>query len=181
MLIFAFFVDVQSMCRTHYQTLWAHEDSEYAHCPNLIPSDHDRAQFPWLQNKESVPVRVKYPDFVTHHETLVGFWNDWYSAYANADFPRLIVRMEDLVFHAKAVTSQVCHCAGGDMKEKFTYIVESAKDSGKDRTSFVDAVIRYGKDMGRLTGMSKEDLHYARTSLDPKLMELFGYQYDEVP
>lgn len=175
------------MCRIHYKAFWAHDNkSEHKHCPNLVPSDYDRKQFPWLDDKNHVPVRVKYPEFVQHHDSLVGFWNDWYNAYVKASYPRLVVRFEDLVFHAKQVTTQVCHCAGGDMKKKFTYIVDSAKKGEaahgpkEARTSFVDAMIRYGKDDGRLDSMTPDDLEYARSNLDPKLMEFFNYQYDEI-
>ena len=179
------YVWMQSMCRIHYKAFWAHDtESSDKHCPNLIPNDADLRKFPWLQEKETVPVRVKYPEFVRHHTSLVHFWNDWYNEYVNASFPRIIVRFEDLVFHAKEVTTTVCHCAGGEMKPKFTYIVNSAKKGaaahGKDRTSFVDAIIRYGKDTNRLNSMTPEDLEFARASLDPNLMEFFNYQYDVV-
>lgn len=177
------YIWMQSMCRIHYKAFWAHD----THCPNLVPSEYDKIQFPWLQQKETVPVRVKYPEFVRHHDSLVGFWNDWYNEYVHAPFPRIIVRFEDLVFHAKQVTTAVCQCAGGEMKKKkFTYIVNSAKKGeaahGKmeDRTSFVDAMIRYGKDTHRLDRMSREDLELARATLDPLLMEFFNYQYDEI-
>jgi hypothetical protein len=147
----------------------------------------DRRLFPFLRDKDHVPVRVKYPEFVQQHDSLVGFWNDWYNDYMNASFPRLIVRFEDLVFHAKDVVTQVCHCAGGEMKKKkFTYIVDSAKKGDaahgpqEARTSLVDAMIRYGKDTGRLKYMTKDDLQYAREHLDPKLMEFFNYQYDDI-
>lgn len=122
-----------------------------------------------------------------HHDSLVGFWNDWYNDYVNASFPRIIVRFEDLVFHAKEVTTQVCHCAGGELKrKKFQYIVNSAKKGEaahgpmEARTSFIGAMIRYGKDTHRLDSMTPEDLEYARQTLDPKLMEYFNYKYDKI-
>jgi hypothetical protein len=182
------YVWMQSMCRIHYKAFWAHDNkSENRHCPNLVPTEMDRRLFPFLRDKDHVPVRVKYPEFVQQHDSLVGFWNDWYNDYMNASFPRLIVRFEDLVFHAKDVVTQVCHCAGGEMKKKkFTYIVDSAKKGDaahgpqEARTSLVDAMIRYGKDTGRLKYMTKDDLQYAREHLDPKLMEFFNYQYDDI-
>jgi hypothetical protein len=55
-------------------------------------------------------------------------WNDYYQQYFEIDIPAIIVRFEDLVFHAKETTRQVCECAGGQMMgKKFYYIVDSAK------------------------------------------------------
>jgi hypothetical protein len=94
-----------------------------------------------------------------------------------------MVRFEDLIFHAKEVTTTVCTCAGGKMKNgDFVYIVDSAKKGvgahGKmeQRTSFIDAIVRYGKNTNRLTSYTVEDLKFARKSLDRNMMEFFGYQ-----
>jgi hypothetical protein len=171
---------MQSMCRHQYQAFWSHDKDE--HCPNLIPNAKDKALFPILRKKKVVPLEVHYPEFVRQHDSLAHFWNDWYNEYMKATFPRVIVRFEDLIFHAKEVTMAVCECAGGEMKEQdFMYIVDSAKKGlgahGKQsqRTSFIEAIIRYGKDKGRLSGMSPEDIEFARKSLDRDLVEFFGY------
>jgi hypothetical protein len=171
---------MQSMCRHQYEAFWSHDKDE--HCPNLIPNAKDKALFPILRKKKVVPLEVHYPEFVRQHDSLAHFWNDWYNEYAKATFPRVIVRFEDLIFHAKEVTMAVCECAGGEMKEQdFMYIVDSAKKGlgahGKQsqRTSFIEAIIRYGKDKGRLSGMSPEDIEFARKSLDRDLVEFFGY------
>jgi hypothetical protein len=171
---------MNSMCRIHYKALWPHNPKR--HCPNLIPNAQDKVQFPMLRNKDVVPVTVHYPDFVKHHDSLAHYWNDWYNEYFNAEFPRLMVRFEDLIFHAKEVTTNVCTCAGGKMKKgDFVYIVDSAKKGvgahGKmeQRTSFIDAIVRYGKDTNRLVSYTVEDLKFSRKSLDRNMMEFFGY------
>ena len=91
--------------------------------------------------------------------------------------------MEDLVFHPKEVTKTVCECAGGELKPKFTYIVNSAKKGdaahGKERTSYVDALVKYGSERGRYDGFEEADLEFVKHSLDPKLLELFGYRLKE--
>jgi hypothetical protein len=174
------YVWMHSMCRIHYKAFWPHD--KHGHCPNLISDARDKAKFPSLRNKKVVPVAVHYPEFVRQHDSLAHFWNDWYNEYAKATFPRVIVRFEDLIFHAKEVTTAVCECAGGEMKKQdFMYIVDSAKKGlgahGKlsQRTSFIEAIIRYGKDTGRLSGMTPEDIEFARKSLDRDLVEFFGY------
>ena len=125
-----------------------------------------------------------YKEFKQYHDSLVGFWNDWYRDYIEADFPRLMIRFEDLVFHPKQVTKLVCECAGGQLKhpKHFKYIVNSAKKGnahGKvgDRTSYVDALIKYGTEEGRYKGFEEADLEYVRQHLDPEIMDLFGYKY----
>lgn len=37
-------------------------------------------------------------------------------------------------------------------------------------------MIKYGTDAKRFSGMTKEDLEYAASALDPELMELFKYE-----
>jgi len=179
------YVWMQSMCRHQYGAYWP---SETGHCPNLIPDSRDTKEEPWLKYKESVPIDVQYSEFNRQHESLVHFWNEWYSEYLQAPFPRVIVRFEDLIFHAKSVITTVCQCAGGTMQPKFSYITNSAKKgtpgahgSRQDRTSFVDAIIRYGKDTSRLDGFTTDDIEFARSHLNLHLMDLFAYQFDDPP
>jgi hypothetical protein len=179
------YVWMQSMCRHQYEAYWP---SETGHCPNLVPDERDLKEEPWLKYKRSVPIDVRYSTFNRQHDSLVHFWNEWYEEYLQAPFPRLIIRFEDLIFHARNVVTTVCHCAGGEMTEEFTYIVNSAKKGtpgvhGKkeDRTSFIDAIIRYGKDTDRLNGFTPDDIEFARRNLNLKLMDLFGYQFDDPP
>jgi hypothetical protein len=85
------------MCRHHYGAKWAKSD----HCPNLV---HDNMTATTTKNNNmdnindgsssssSIPVTVKYKDFVRHHSSLIHFWNEWYQHYLHASFPRLIVR-----------------------------------------------------------------------------------------
>jgi hypothetical protein len=77
---------------------------------------------------DSIPVNVKY-DPPVQFKSLVHFWSQWYRQYYDADFPRLIVRFEDLQFHPKEMIDIVCQCAGAVPKDegKFEYIVDSAK------------------------------------------------------
>lgn len=165
---------------------WPHHTD---HCPNLVPNDVDReliAKNPHheaLANDNAVNVTVRYAVFDQHHESLVHFWNDWYRDYVKAPFPRLIVRFEDLIFHPKSVIKAVCECAGGEMnlQKPFKYIVDSAKKGSAhgqegQKTSYVDALVKYGTEVGRYKGFEMPDLEYAKRNLDPELMRLFGYR-----
>jgi hypothetical protein len=198
---------MQSMCRQRYAAHWFHPPG---HCPNLIPNSVDRTfleyaphyrrrkkfeeyhhRDPWLidnventanftRDSDVVPLYVRYNLINTTHTSLAHLWNDWYGEYLQADFPRLFVRMEDLVFHARNVTEQVCKCVGGKFNSDFQYITDSAKHGkihGNDKTTLVDAMIRYGTaDKISLTkGMTREDVSYAKTVFRHDLMEMFGY------
>ena len=112
-------------------------------------------------------------------------------------YPWIMVRMEDLVFHAKETITQVCHCIGGQItpnNQPFKYIVESAKcDSpGHDcSTGMAQAWMKYGRttssssssrnsDMERALaedGWTDEDYQLARQVLDSKLMHKMGYKH----
>jgi hypothetical protein len=96
-----------------------------------------------------------------------------------------MVRFEDLVFFPQQVTQTVCECAGGELNphKPFRFIVDSAKRGdaahGKlsERTTYLDALIKYGTERGRYKGFRREDLAYVRQHLDPHLMELFQYKF----
>jgi hypothetical protein len=175
-----------SMCRHAYGASWRHVDE---HCPNLVPNEVDAAEEERRTRKVQltptggVPVDVEYADFTVHHDTLVGFWNDWYGQYANVTWPRLLVRFEDLIFYPVEVTKTVCECAGGQLNpnKPFQFIVESAKHGnkahGKERTGYIDALVKYGTEAGRYRGYDPADLEYARKYLDPDLMAKFRYKF----
>ena len=116
-----------SMCRHSYSANWCHTKD---HCPNLIANENDINVFNnTLALGEVVPVNIRYSaENITHHKSLVNLWNDYYlDWYANATFPRVIVRFEDLLFRSEYVIDQVCSCAGGKLKNNFTYLAETAK------------------------------------------------------
>ena len=107
-------------------------------------------------------------------------WNDYYEDYKNIDVPFLLVRFEDLVFHAEETITKVCECAGGKRSTKFHYIVSSAKKGhsahGVERTGYVDALVKYGTLAKRYKGYdSIEDLTYVKDNVDAGLMEMMQY------
>ena len=87
---------------------------------------------------------------------MAHLWNEWYTEYiefenANAntdqhdagnnntamktpDFPFLVVRMEDLIFHADAVVPQMCECVGGTLKgdKVKQYVKIASRNNGID-------------------------------------------------
>ncbi|KAL3822696.1 hypothetical protein ACHAXA_009578 [Cyclostephanos tholiformis] len=177
-----------SMCRHQYETRWVHRDG---HCPNLVPNKYDRRRKPGVGTIElNVKFATKHigdepmPDnknktFV-HYTSLVDMWNVWYRDWHNVSFPRLMVRFEDLLFHAEYVVSQVCACGGGTMTRDFRYVEGSAKGQGGPHAGsagFLASLVTYGNSTLRMTGIltDKNDVEYARMHLDKGLLDLFGY------
>lgn len=118
------------------------------------------------------------------HRSLAHLWNDWYSYYVSeADFPFVVVRMEDLVFYPKETTRLICECAGGKIRtdqERFQFIVDSAKaDSpGHDKSTGIFAAwVKYSKRPEPRFGFSRLDYDAAREVLDEKLMDSLGYSH----
>ena len=160
------------MCRHKYAASWPKDRLNAAHCPNLLD-----------EKNQSVPVKIKYAEFDRHHKSLVAFWNDWYGPYFEAKFPHLIIRFEDLIYYPHRVVQTVCECAGGQLRNKFHYIVDSAKKGdaahGAVKTSYLDALIRYGTKKGRYKGFQPRDLEFAGAHLNPNMMRLLGYPLHE--
>lgn len=176
-----------SMCRHSYEARWRHFSE---HCPNLVANKFDKGK----ELGEIIPVFVKFatqhigdepmPDpknktFVKY-DSLVEVWNRWYTEWTAADFPRLMVRFEDLLFHAEVVITQICDCAGGKMKPRFRYVEESAKgDHGPHAGSagFLASLVNYGNSTRRMKDIltDEADYQFAKENLDEKLMKDFGY------
>jgi hypothetical protein len=177
-----------SMCRHGYEARWRRVPE---HCPNLVPNRYDKGRKPGVG---SIPVKVKFatqhignepiPDsrnktFVDY-DSLVDFYNTWYNQWRDVDFPRLMVRFEDLIFHAEETVTQICSCGGGSMKPVFKYVEDSAKGQGgphKGSAGFLASLVTYGNSTLRNKDILREanDVNYAREHLDKDLLELFGY------
>lgn len=175
-----------SMCRHPYSALWRHNPT---HCPNLIPNKFDRGRKP---GQGTMQVKVRFatqhigkeplPDkgnktFV-EYTTLLDVWNTWYGEWYDVKFPRLMVRFEDLMFHAEETVAQVCECGGGTMKPTFRYIEGSAKGTGGPHAGsagFLASLVTYGNKTLRMGMLKGDDLEYAKQHVDRDLMQTFGY------
>ena len=156
------------MCWKSYGAKWPHP----ATCPHLVES---------ADSMKPINVRIANDTY----DSLAHLWNDWYHQYwKEAKYPFLMVRNEDLIFHAETVTTQVCHCAGGAIRSDrpFSHYVESAKDLlsevvRKDLADMAGAWITYGREHPVRGGFDKRDYLAARLFLDSELMQTFGYKH----
>jgi hypothetical protein len=134
-----------------------------------------------------VPVHARYvKGLYIKYPSLVHLWNEWYNAYANVtEFPRIIVRMEDVIFRGETVLPKICECFGGTYRQP-DQVRRSAdvanRNSGIDTSSgsgLLRSVIKYGSKALRRKHYQKIQFEAAKDLLDPHLMELFGYSYED--
>jgi hypothetical protein len=167
---------MHSMCTQGYGARWDHADK---HCPNLVPNDYDKRRFKRLRNASSVPVWMgqSMKEGVVW-DSLAHLWNDWYESYHNVDYPRLMIRFEDFLFHGKEVMETVCKCGGAQQQpSRFAYLVDKAKWNHKHaQNNMVSAMVKYGTDGRRYNNMTREDLGFAHKALNRDLIKAFGYQ-----
>jgi hypothetical protein len=166
------YVWMQSMCKNGYTAKWPHGNK----CPHLVTN---------TQSMKPTNLTVKYGDFEDVFDSLAHLWNGWYRQYwKDAEYPFLMVRFEDLIFHARNVTTQICHCAGGVIRtdRPFFHIVKSAKDGPghgrkEERTDMVHAWIKYGNPLPIRGGFNKADFKASQKFLNRELMHIFGYKH----
>lgn len=177
---------MKSMCRQSYNVQFDHS-KEY--CPNLVPYPSDIQAHPRFRNIKYVPVSISYgtdDHKKFKYESLAHLWNVWYEEYVHADFPRLVLRLEDLLFHAEETITQVCECGGGTMKSGgFVHVADVAnlnpgiETSDNLPTGLIGSLILYGNRTHYREHYSDTQLQAAQDILQPELMKLFGYSYEK--
>ena len=177
------FTWMKSMCRIPYSAKWDRSDAGTGGknmCPHLVYADGPSAG----GTRTPVGLEYKFSGHTLSYDSLAHLWNEWYAGYwRDADFPFLMVRLEDLVFRQYETTRIVCDCAGGMIppEDGFRYIIHSAKTGpahGKvaERTGMMDAWAKYGKPMATKAGFSDLDYVAAMKFLSRELMEKMGYK-----
>ncbi len=166
---------MDSMCHHPYEAYWREEKDR---CPNLVPIKEQEVRK--LNGKDSYPVRVRYKPNPIRYGSMAHLWNEWYQDWIDVEFPRLLIRFEDLVFHTEAVINQTCSCAGGNMYPgPFKYIQDSAKGNigvHKGSNGLVKSIQKYGSPENRLKSFHVEDLKYAKLHLSKNITEMFHYK-----
>jgi hypothetical protein len=159
---------MKSTCRVPYAVRWPHGVNDG--CPNLVdPYDNS-----------TIPVTVLFGVGNHTYPTLMHLWNRWYRQYYDSvSYPRLMVRMEDLLFYPKETITQICDCVGGSMDVTgFTVLAQSAKGyangHGNHKTGLVDGWIKYGN-RRTYERFTPTDWSAAREIVDKDMLEYFGY------
>lgn len=152
-----------TQCKVPYDASWRRLPSR---CPNLADSE-----------TKTYPVSVHWEGrFQDHYASMADLWTAWYRSYLEADFPRLLIRFEDQLFHAEKVMQLISECSGLQLKQPFTHLLRMSKTHGS-YSSFISALYKYGRVHGRQLGLWKTDLAHATQALDPQLMQIFQYKH----
>ena len=104
-------------------------------------------------------------------------WREWNQAYVDVEFPRLMVRYEDLLFNSQETTKEVCECAGGKMKAVFDPIAEGAKGGaghGYHETGHNVAALKFSNESLRYAHLTDADVAYVLDHAGP-LQKTFHY------
>jgi len=161
------------MCTNGYTARWQHGRSRAQGCPNLLTPDGE-----WNQ------VSTRYAnDRGETHQSLAHLWNDWYNDYIqDADYPFVVVRIEDLTYYAKETTTAICECAGGRIRtdQPFQYVIDSAKADSRGHDSsvgFFEAWMKHIAAAEPQAGLQDDEYQASIRALDKNLMEFFAYKY----
>jgi len=149
------------------------------HCPNLVTNQEDRKHEAFA-NVTTFQVTANWEQttkrFTDIYDSLADMWSQWYRQYLDADYPRILVRLEDMLFRPDKTMKAINECVGITIPHEYQYYLYKSKIHG-DSADFVQALGKYGKEKGRYESLTADDLEYAKTALDPDLMRLFQYTH----
>lgn len=166
---------MQSMCRSPYAAKWKRTKD---HCPNLVPTKDDLRRFTseLKETNHTFPVTVVFSkDQIMSWPSLVHLYSAWYRQYLEADYPHVIVRFEDMLWHAETVLQHIADCLGTVVAEDIAHQTLSAKAHGSG-TDFLKAIIKSGNRTLRERNLTDQDKAYAAIHLDHELMEIMNYK-----
>lgn len=199
----------RSMCKVRYSAHWYHIVPE--HCPNFISTQVERDWYYKTKSQlkrhyendvwkidnvldkanytlgmRVIPLYARYKSETRNHDSLAHMWKDWYADYYDetiTPWPRLMVRLEDLVFYPHETIQQICDCVEGEYvgEERLTLKLNSSKGvepdhiHGSDKPGYVKAMLSHILN-NRTEGMTPEDADYAAKALEDSVMQIFGYK-----
>lgn len=120
------------------------------------------------------------PRKTVKYKGLIHLWNEFYQEYLKADFPRLIVRFEDAIFHLPQIVQHIQECVGAYSKHDSLQVQAGyAKRHGNTAgTSLLKVMLKALDKQARwesskLTLEQRQDI---RRTLDPELMKILHYK-----
>jgi len=155
---------------------------------NVLPIVMVRHPMDWMRSMARQPYAAKWNHTIhdpmyrgnnpvsvgffekTIYPNLLDFWKTWNEDYLDApQFPRLVVRLEDLVFFPHQTLSQICSCAGGKYRPHgsiFQYKQGgTVRRNAKHNIPLVDAWIRHGSvESIEVNSVLMESLDYRQVS-----------------
>lgn len=171
---------MKSMCKRSYGVEWI-KPNTFSHCPILIPNAHDKLK-PRFRGKKTAETKVglnqvtnTVPIPVEHYDSLASVWTTFYQDWNDVDFPHLVVRFEDILFHGPRLLEILNDCIGMNATQKpFRHKMTQAKKHGRS-SDFATALAQYGPGFQKLRGLTQDDINFARVALNSSLLETFHY------
>jgi len=112
---------------------------------------------------------------IDKYDSLADMWSTYYMQYYKANYPRLIVRFEDVLYRLEEVVNVVRDCVGMEPTDTpFRYKLGRPKFHG-DPTDILVALKKYASDNDRYDGLTDDDRRYASKALNSILMRKFHY------
>ena len=97
-------------CKQGYDAKWTIVPG---HCPNLVTSEEDR-KHKAFSNVTTFNVTVQwsqtYKRLTDFYESLADLWSKWHRHYLDANYSRIFVRFEDMLFHPDKVMKAISDC-----------------------------------------------------------------------
>ena len=164
---------MKSMCRNTYE-------ARFKNVPAL--KDLQRCPSPVDQTRTTVRYQPD-PKTFGHYPSLVHLWRDWYEAYLNASFPRLMLRFEDLLFDTEKTVGHACTCVGGTLRKDFKQHEEQTKGKMAGHRGPVNdrnkALRLYADEKERYANYNAQDLAFIYDALkNSPLIDLFHYHFN---
>ncbi|KAL7560591.1 hypothetical protein ACA910_000047 [Epithemia clementina (nom. ined.)] len=191
---------ILSTCRQMYSIKWkrravlANPHNHHNQLTNL-PTCTDRfpPEMPFLTFQFPYAVNPGFKENAsTTYPSLPDMWTMWHQEHLdlaqrkNGSIPTIVVRFEDILFHAPTVMQAIAECAGMDMmgpwdeenqRHKIIHHLERSKEHGGNRQDgFAVQVAKVASPEGRTLGFTDRFYNYTtQVALDTKLLQLFQY------
>jgi hypothetical protein len=182
-----------STCVHSYGALWEHD---LDNCPNLVDETDGSHNTVHVAYGYRPTTKKRYQ----RYDTLIHMWHHWYRGYAhtNLPFPRLMIRLEDLVYQPDKVLHQICECAGGTSLYPNKILPEESVKTHNDRVRArrgLNGTLTGGKETAgllkawtdhantaslweRMTARDQQLVKQVLERDESKLLELFNYKLE---
>jgi hypothetical protein len=102
-------------------------------------------------------------------------WSEYYRQYVSADYPRIMIRYEDMILYGKELVEVISQCSGSPLLADVVAIFAQEARSHHRGGSLIRAARKLAGWNPLLASVRGADRDYMRAVLDPALLRLFGY------
>lgn len=127
------------------------------------------------EQQHNATVQVVFSkDQIIYWDSLMHFYVDYYTQYLQAEYPRLIVRFEDIVFQPMAVLEQIAECLGVTLATPIQFQTGSSKSHGS-HSDLLHVFTKTADAQRRMRGITAPDMQFIQQHWPSWLSETFHY------